>query len=202
MFYEVYRSLLDLTWSFLSFCLFLHSSPIAKQGKIFFQNLFLPFFCPVISVFSIPVWLVILWKQLEITEYRALFRYLWNRKSRGKNKRPEILHCVKNVRVRSYYGLYSPAFGLNTERYSASLHILSECGKIRTRITPNTDTFYAVHTMMKSLFTTEFWSFKWIAITALKVEVLKFQLFEVKKTHKHKTKHLYCFNTKSTTHNV
>ena len=29
-------------------------------------------------------------------------------------------------------------------RYCASLHIQSECGKMRTRITPNTDSFYAV----------------------------------------------------------
>ena len=37
-----------------------------------------------------------------------------------------------------------PAFGLNTERYEASLRIQSECGKMLTRITPNTETFYAV----------------------------------------------------------
>ena len=30
------------------------------------------------------------------------------------------------------------------ERYSVSLRIQSECGKTGTRITPNTDTFYAV----------------------------------------------------------
>ena len=30
------------------------------------------------------------------------------------------------------------------ERNEVSLHIQSECGKIRTRKTPNTDTFYAV----------------------------------------------------------
>ena len=46
-----------------------------------------------------------------------------------------IMHRVKNVLIRSYSGPYFPAFGLNTQ---------SECGKIRTRITPNTDTFYAV----------------------------------------------------------
>ena len=34
-----------------------------------------------------------------------------------------------------------PGFGLNTERYEVFLRIQSECGKIRTRITPNTDTF-------------------------------------------------------------
>ena len=53
-------------------------------------------------------------------------------------------HFVKCVRIRSYSDPYFPAFGQNTERYGLSLHIQSECGKIRTRITPNTDTFHAV----------------------------------------------------------
>ena len=48
----------------------------------------------------------------------------------------------------SKYGVISgphfPAFGLNTERYSVSLRIQSECGKMRARITDNTDTFQAV----------------------------------------------------------
>ena len=43
-----------------------------------------------------------------------------------------------------------PVFGLNTKRYSVFLHsvclrIQSECGEMRTRITPNTETFYAVY---------------------------------------------------------
>ena len=49
-------------------------------------------------------------------------------------------HWVKSVPFRSYSGPYFPAFGLNTKRYSVSLRIRSECGKIRTRITPNTET--------------------------------------------------------------
>ena len=53
-------------------------------------------------------------------------------------------NCRKSVRIMSYSGPYFPAFGLNTERYSVSLPIQSECGKIRTRITFNMDTFYAV----------------------------------------------------------
>ena len=53
-------------------------------------------------------------------------------------------HCVKSVCIRSYSGPYFPAYGPNTERYGVSLRIHSECGKIWTRITPNTDTFYAV----------------------------------------------------------
>ena len=44
--------------------------------------------------------------------------------------------CVKSVRIRSFSGLYFPAFWLN---------IQSECGKIRTRKTPNTDTFHTVN---------------------------------------------------------
>ena len=54
-------------------------------------------------------------------------------------------HCVKSVHIRSFSGPYFPAFGLNTERYGVSLPIQSECGKIRTRKTPNTDTFQAVY---------------------------------------------------------
>ena len=56
----------------------------------------------------------------------------------------DVSHCVKSVRIRSFSGPYFPTFGLNTERYSESLRFQSECGKIRTRKTPNTATFYAV----------------------------------------------------------
>ena len=59
------------------------------------------------------------------------------------------LHCVKSVHIRSYSGPYFPAFGLNTERYGVSLCIQSECGKMRTRITPNTYTFYGVLSLAK-----------------------------------------------------
>ena len=58
-----------------------------------------------------------------------------------------MVHCVKSVRIRSYSGVilsypHFSAFGLNTERYEVCLRIQSEYGKMRTRITPNTDTFY------------------------------------------------------------
>ena len=46
--------------------------------------------------------------------------------------------------VRSFSGQYFSTFGLNTERYSVSLHIQSKYLKIRTRKAPNTDTFQAV----------------------------------------------------------
>ena len=54
------------------------------------------------------------------------------------------IHCVNGVRIRSFSGPYFPALGLNTERYRVCLHIQSECGKIRTKKTPNKDTFHAV----------------------------------------------------------
>ena len=54
------------------------------------------------------------------------------------------MHCVKSVRVRSFSGPHFAAFGLNTEKHSVSLSIQSECGKMRTRKTPNTDTFCAL----------------------------------------------------------
>ena len=50
-------------------------------------------------------------------------------------------HCVRSVPIWSYSGLNFPAFGLNTMRYRISLLIQCECGKIRTRITQNTDNF-------------------------------------------------------------
>ena len=42
-------------------------------------------------------------------------------------------------RIRTEYG--EPAFGLNTATYSVSLRTQSECGKIGTRKTPNTNIF-------------------------------------------------------------
>ena len=62
-----------------------------------------------------------------------------------------MVHCMKSVRIQSYSGSYFPAFGLNT------VHIQSECGKILTRITPNTDTFYAVVGVRISVITGRKW---------------------------------------------
>ena len=53
--------------------------------------------------------------------------------------------CVKSVRIWSFSSSYFPAFGLNTERCGVSLRVQSECRKMRTRETPNTDTFHGVH---------------------------------------------------------
>ena len=58
------------------------------------------------------------------------------------------LHCVKSVRTLSYSGPQFPTYGLNKERYGVYLQMQSECGKMRTRITQNTDTFHAVMMML------------------------------------------------------
>ena len=67
-------------------------------------------------------------------------------------------HCVKSVGIRSYSGPHFPAFRLNTERYPVSLHIQSKCGKMGTRVTPNTDTFHAVFLWYMTLIVTNLWS--------------------------------------------
>ena len=54
------------------------------------------------------------------------------------------LHFVKSVLIWSFSGQYISVFGHTTERYGVSLWVKSECGKIRTKKTPNMDTFYGV----------------------------------------------------------
>ena len=56
-----------------------------------------------------------------------------------------LLHTAWKVSVFGVSLVHNfPAFGLNTERYFVYFHIQSEYEKIWTRITTNTDTFYAV----------------------------------------------------------
>ena len=45
--------------------------------------------------------------------------------------------------MKTVCGFYK-RIGMDKERYGVFLRIESKCGKTRTRITPNTDTFYAV----------------------------------------------------------
>ena len=44
-----------------------------------------------------------------------------------------VLHCVKNVEIRVFSGLYFPVFGLNMEIYSKNLLIQFEYRKIQAR---------------------------------------------------------------------
>ena len=57
----------------------------------------------------------------------------------------------ESIRIRRFSGPYFSAFVLNTKRYGrtrpeceVAFRIQAECGKIRTRKTPNTDTSQAV----------------------------------------------------------
>ena len=70
---------------------------------------------------------------ISTTAFHTLFEHL-----------DVFLHTLREKCPYSVFFPYCPAFGLNTERYSACLWIQSECGKIWTRKTPNTDTFHAV----------------------------------------------------------
>ena len=92
-------------------------------------------------------------KVWEIGDYFKMCRESQNtherRKTPAKCKRLGTLHYVKSIRIGSYSGPHFPAFTLNTERYGVSHRMQSEHGKMRTRITPNTDTFYAVLCMKK-----------------------------------------------------
>ena len=53
------------------------------------------------------------------------------------------IHCVKRDRMRSCSGPFFPNSDQNNFEY-VSLRIQSECRKMRIRITPTMDTFYAV----------------------------------------------------------
>ena len=50
----------------------------------------------------------------------------------------------EKYRYSEFSGLHFPVLGLNMKIYSVNLRIQSEYGKVRTRITPKQDTFYAV----------------------------------------------------------
>ena len=68
---------------------------------------------------------------------------LFKRERNSLIKTDKNKHC-KSVCIRSFSGPCFPTFGLNAERYGASLLIQFECGKIRTRKIRDTDTFHAV----------------------------------------------------------
>ena len=61
----------------------------------------------------------------------------------------ELSSWVKSAYILCFSGPYFPAFRLNTEIYRVNLRVQYKCWKIQTRKTSNTDTFYAVHYIMK-----------------------------------------------------
>ena len=76
-----------------------------------------------------------------------------------------LYHCSQ-----SYPGSYFSAFGLHTEIYGVPDHIQSECGKIRNRIIPNTNTFYAVNVV-------------WFSFVSLQWEPVSFFYIGIKSDH-------------------
>ena len=78
-------------------------------------------------------------RKVENTWEQPLLTYTISSLFKYKN-----CHCTKSFRIWSYSGPHFPAFRLSTERNRVSLRIQSECGKMRTRITLNTDTFHGV----------------------------------------------------------
>ena len=85
-------------------------------------------------------------------EWRKLYCALCFEKISLKKVGAKSLFPLKSVRIRSYSSPDFPTFGLNTERYSVFLRIQSKCGKIRTRIIRNRNTFYAVCTLWAGIF--------------------------------------------------
>ena len=76
-----------------------------------------------------------------VNEWKPVLKF---ERIRVKDQQKGTIDCVNIFRIWSYSGLHFPAFGLDTKRYPVSLRIQSDCGKMRTRITPNTDTFHIV----------------------------------------------------------
>ena len=65
---------------------------------------------------------------------------------------PYNSHCIKSVRSQSYSGLLHSDWIRRYRIEFVSLRIQSECWKIRTRKTTNTDTFHAVSALIISPF--------------------------------------------------
>ena len=87
----------------------------------------------------------VLWSTLNVLFFNVIKDSLSiTRNDLSLQSRLVNTHCLRCVRIWSYSGSYFPAFGLNTERYLVFLRIQSKCGKIQTRITPNTGTFCTV----------------------------------------------------------
>ena len=109
---------------------------------------------------------------------RCIWFYLINKTQRTGNNRWLFKigvgkkHCVKSVRIRSYSGPYFTVSDWISLRNSLFLRIQSECWKIRTRITPNTCTFYAVKVIISIL-----WWWWWIVFVVWLTDKRRLALF-------------------------
>ena len=129
------------------FCKWLNVSPTIFKSDLFYTDkksypiffthqIFLPDSFHSKKRFHI-LWKKMFWNTIRKTQR---FKQVWNNILELKT-----YHYVESVRICSFSGPYFPAFGLHTERFGVYLSIQSECGKIRTRKTPITDTFQAVY---------------------------------------------------------
>ena len=132
-----------LTHSFKWNALYLLSLTSLRQDSTFFNRNFISLYI---------IWLVFYgeWEKwnsgLHDCFSKPSWKYEWLRSRFFGNFQRRItdFQCVKSVRIRSFSCLYCPAIGSKTEIYWVNLRIHSECGEIRTRKTPDTDTFYTV----------------------------------------------------------
>ena len=76
--------------------------------------------------------------------FRFFMLYKWYQIAQRITNNCEWFSMHKKYPYWSEFFLHFPAFGLNTEYLSASSPNAGKCGKMRTRITPNTNTFYVV----------------------------------------------------------
>ena len=60
---------------------------------------------------------LIIWECIRMSHYRKQMLVYEPLRRPGVLPYLLIIHCVKNVRIRSYSGPYFPAFELNTETY-------------------------------------------------------------------------------------
>ena len=78
-----------------------------------------------------------LWKPFHLTQIKSRTQKSWSKIVYGfcefRYAFPHNNHCVKSVKMRSFFWSVFSAFWLNMERYKISLRIQPECGKIRTR---------------------------------------------------------------------
>ena len=85
------------------------------------------------------VWFLWLKSEYMLVMLLVVVRQSWNVIDIGSS-----IYCVKLVRISNCSGLYFSAFKLNIDRYSVSIRIQLEWGKIRNRKTSYTDTFHTV----------------------------------------------------------
>ena len=88
-------------------------------------------------------WNLKLWLLLNFLDPHLLSKNLPIQNFSWK-KIKSLLHCVKSFLIWGFTHPYFLAFRLTTKRYGGSPRIQSKYWKIRTRETPNMDTFYAV----------------------------------------------------------